>query len=148
MSNSHSGGYAGDVPVTDAFQALSDDPKAVLVDVRTQAEWSFVGVPDLGPLGREAVFAQWQTFPGGAPNQDFVAELDATLRGLGADGETPVYFLCRSGGRSRSAAIAMTAAGYRNCFNVSDGFEGPLDDAGHRGQVGGWKQQGLPWRQS
>lgn len=148
MSNSMTQGYAGDVPAAETFERLGADPQAVLIDVRTQAEWNFVGVPDLSAIGREPLFLEWQSYPGGAPTADFTGSLQAALEARGASSETPLYFLCRSGGRSRAAAIAMTGAGYRNCFNISDGFEGPLDDQRHRGVVDGWKQQGLPWRQS
>jgi rhodanese-related sulfurtransferase len=58
-----------------------------------------------------------------------------------------VLLLCRSGARSRAAAIALTAAGYGPCYNVSEGFEGDRDGAAHRGSVGGWKVAGLPWAQ-
>ena len=59
-----------------------------------------------------------------------------------------IYFLCRSGVRSKHAAIAMTEAGWARCFNIASGFEGPPDPAGHRGTVDGWKAQGLPWTQT
>ena len=88
--------YAGDVSPQDAYLALAADEDAVLVDVRTSAEWSYVGVPDLSALGRRVVFVEWQRFPDGARNGDFVEQLqDAGL----PDG-APIYFLCRSGVRS------------------------------------------------
>ena len=62
--------------------------------------------------------------------------------------DAPLYFLCRSGIRSKAAAIAMAEAGFTACFNVAGGFEGPPDDRGHRGGSSGWKAEGLPWRQS
>ncbi|ADZ72751.1 Putative rhodanese-like sulfurtransferase [Polymorphum gilvum SL003B-26A1] len=120
----------------------------MLVDVRTRAEWSFVGVPDLRGQGKDVLLVEWQGFPAGTPVPDFVATLSEQLgtRGLGPD--TPIYFLCRSGVRSLHAAVAMTEAGYRACYNIAGGFEGPLDEAGHRGRLGGWKAVGLPWVQS
>ena len=81
-------------------------------------------------------------------NPDFVAAADKALRGAGRGPDAPVYFICRSGARSASAAAAMTAAGYSNCFNVAGGFEGQRDEGGHRGTVDGWKAAGLPWVQS
>jgi rhodanese-related sulfurtransferase len=135
--------YAGDVTPQQAFDALKRDAKAALVDVRTQAEWSFVGVPDLRAAARQPVLVEWQTFPAMARNPDFAAELARAGIGKGQ----PLYFLCRSGARSRSAAIAMTGLGYGPCYNVAGGFEGNRDSDGHRGTVEGWKAAGCPWRQ-
>ena len=134
--------YAGDVTPAEAWEALSDDPAAVLVDVRTAAEWSYVGLPDLRAIGKDVVLVEWQTFPTGAVNEDFVAELAAA----GVDEQAPVYFLCRSGVRSVAAAEAATAAGWVRSHNVSEGFEGPHDADQHR-TVSGWKVAGLPWVQ-
>ena len=140
--------YAGDVSVEQAWDMLKSDPKTQLVDVRTMAEWNFVGVPDLTALNRKLHCVEWQHFPSGAINPGFVAEAGGALAAAGADKETPVLFLCRSGGRSRAAAIAMAGAGYRKSFNVAGGFEGDLNDERHRGNDNGWKAAGLPWKQS
>lgn len=140
--------YAGDPTANETWMALAEDPAAVLVDVRTKAEWTFVGVPDLSPLGKEVVFAEWQGFPSmQADEAGFVDAVGAELERRGISREAPVYFLCRSGQRSAAAARAMTAAGYAACFNVAGGFEGRLDAARHRGTVEGWKAAGLPWVQ-
>jgi len=141
-------GYAGDVDAQGAFDALRNHKNAVLVDVRTQAEWTFVGVPDLRPLGREALFVEWQKYPPSGLNSGFVQEVSDLLSKKELDPETPIYFLCRSGARSQAAAQAMTQAGYTNCYNISDGFEGALDSGSHRGTQSGWKAAGLPWIQS
>lgn len=140
--------YAGDVSVETAWSALQSDRDATLVDVRSQAEWSFVGVPDLRSIGKSPVMLEWQSYPNMAVNPEFVARLSQQLSGRGASFETSVYFLCRSGARSRSAAEAATAVGYRQCFNISGGFEGDVNEQRHRGKVNGWKAQGLPWMQS
>jgi len=136
-------GYAGDVQVDEAWGILSSQNDAVLVDVRTPPEWAFVGVPDLASLGKETVFVPWQLFPSMEQNANFAEELARQ----GVTAEKTVLFLCRSGQRSKSAAIAMTAHGYQQCFNVAGGFEGPLDGARHRGSVDGWKARDLPWVQ-
>ena len=148
MPPSSSHDYAGDVEVQEAWQTLERETRAQLVDVRTIAEWNFVGIPDLATLGRRAHCIEWQQFPSMAPNSGFVAELVAALEGAGADRNTPILFLCRSGARSRAAAIALTAAGFTQALNVAGGFEGDLDGARHRGLTNGWKAAGLPWRQS
>lgn len=134
--------YAGDVTPQQAFDALRDDPTARLVDVRTAAEWSYVGVPDLTEVNQQLVRIEWQSFPDGTRNESFVDELKAA-----GVGEGPTYFLCRSGVRSIAAAEAATQAGVAASYNVLDGFEGGLDDSGHR-SVAGWKVTGLPWTQA
>ncbi|HEX6001604.1 MAG TPA: rhodanese-like domain-containing protein [Hyphomicrobiaceae bacterium] len=133
--------------VEEAWTRLSQDAGSVLVDVRTSAEWAFVGLPDLTSIGRQPVLIEWQEFPASRLNQAFVTQLTEALTAIGANKETELFFLCRSGGRSLSAARAMTAAGYTRCRNVADGFEGPLDPNRHRGSLGGWKAKGLPWAQ-
>lgn len=143
---SSAAGYAGDVPPGETWNRLVRDATAQLVDVRTSAEWNFVGVPNLAPLGRDALFCEWQHFPS-APNPEFVQEVINALKQTGYRPGAPLFFLCRSGGRSRAAAIAMTEAGYGPCFNVAEGFEGRLDSEGHRGKKEGWKASGLPWVQ-
>jgi rhodanese-related sulfurtransferase len=145
MVNSSSTTYAGDLSAQEAWDLLINDPKAQLVDVRTTAEWAFVGLPDLSAVGRQVFRVEWQMFPTMAPNPDF---LGAVTAAVGADKDTPVLFLCRSGARSRAAAIALTASGYGKAFNIAGGFEGDLDAERHRGTTTGWKAQGLPWAQS
>jgi len=134
--------YAGDISPQDAYAALRDDHSAVLVDVRTQAEWSYVGLPDLSDVGKRVVCVEWQRFPDGRRNDCFLDE----LRAAGVGGGGPTYFLCRSGVRSAAAAELATAHGLAPAYNVADGFEGPHDEQGHR-VVAGWKAAGLPWRQ-
>ncbi len=140
--------YAGDVTPAEAWEMLNSNPSAQLIDVRTMAEWSYVGLPDLSGLGREAHLVEWQSFPQMAANPNFVAAATQKLRAAGVGAETPLVFLCRSGARSRAAAMAMTQAGYSKSYNISGGFEGDLDQTGHRGTRNGWKASGLPWRQS
>jgi rhodanese-related sulfurtransferase len=135
--------YAGDVTARQAWEQLSKDRHAVLVDVRTPAEWSYVGTPDLSALGKTLVKVFWQAYPGMALNPRFAEELGRT----GISRDDSLYFLCRSGARSRAAAEAMTALGYQRCYNVADGFEGPHDGERRRGQLAGWKASGLPWTQ-
>ncbi|MCB8880459.1 rhodanese-like domain-containing protein [Acidisoma cellulosilytica] len=132
-----------DIEPGKVWEALQADPQAQLCDVRTDAEWNFVGIPDLQSLGREVVLIPWQVYPTMQRNGGFVEH----LREAGMVSETPIYFLCRSGARSLAAAQAAQAAGFTRVYNVADGFEGPPDGQGHRGQVSGWKAEGLPWHQ-
>lgn len=121
-----------------AWEMLSSDASSVLVDVRTSAEWNFVGVPVLDSIGKQVRLVEWITFPGGDPNHGFI---DQASRGL--DPDQPVLLLCRSGARSQGAAEAFQAAGFTAAYNVAAGFEGDKGPDGHR--VGGWKHAGLPW---
>jgi rhodanese-related sulfurtransferase len=126
-----------------AWEALKSDPQAQLVDVRTDAEWNFVGVPDLTAAGKQAALIPWQIYPSMAVNSRFVEH----LRDVGFTTGHHLYFICRTGGRSAAAAEAAQQAGFPHAYNVADGFEGPPDAAGHRGMVAGWKAERLPWRQ-
>lgn len=137
-------GYAGDVTPAVAWKILGELKEAILIDVRTRAEWNYVGVPDLAGLDKKPGLVEWQVFPSMQVNPDFVSALSEAL----ADKDVPLLFLCRSGVRSVAAAKAMAAAGYSTCLNVADGFEGPLDAQGKRGATRGWKAAGLPWRQT
>jgi rhodanese-related sulfurtransferase len=136
-----------DVPVEEAWERLKTDAEAVLIDVRTRAEWTFVGIPDLSTLNKRVVTVEWQTFPEGRTDPGFVERLCGLLEGAGVSKDAELFFICRSGARSFAAAQAMADAGYARSRNVEDGFEGPLDANQKRGQVAGWKAAGLPWRQ-
>lgn len=148
MSQSPAGGFAGDVSAAEALEGLASEPQALLVDVRTRAEWNYVGLADLASIGKEALLIEWQSFPTMAVNADFADLLSAELERRGTGRDASLYFLCRSGVRSLAAARAMAERGYSRCFNVAGGFEGPLDGARHRGGTDGWKAAGLPWVQN
>lgn len=140
----------GTVNPSEAWDRLGQGRNAVLVDVRTRAEWSFVGVPDLTGLDRAPVCVEWAVYPDMSKNPRFVAAL---MEKLGGSVPSEFYFICRSGARSMRAAEAvaeyLSAAGQEAAlFNVSEGFEGDLDPQGHRGDLNGWKARGLAWRQS
>ena len=135
------------VDVGTAWEGLSAGGGSQLVDVRTRAEWTYVGIPDLASLGKRTVLVEWQTFPDQTVDPRFVERLAGELKALGVQPEDDLFFICRSGSRSLAGAKAMAAAGYRNCHNVGGGFEGPLDDDRHRGALEGWKAAGLPWQQ-
>jgi len=128
--------YSGALTPPEAAQLLAELPEAVLVDVRSSAEWQFVGtVPN-------SVRIELKTFPGMQPNPNFVAQLKEQV-----SPEATVLFMCRSGVRSDEAARLARDAGYGSVFNVLEGFEGDKDAQGHRGTVNGWKGHGLPWQQ-
>ncbi|HEY1781970.1 MAG TPA: rhodanese-like domain-containing protein [Roseiarcus sp.] len=148
MSYQNFAGYAGDLLAIDAYALLEGDSSSVLIDVRTQAEWAYVGTPNLQTLGKTLLLLEWQSYPSMAVDAEFASRLEAMLRSGGVERGAPLIFLCRSGVRSRQAAISMTSAGWGPCFNLSDGFEGPLDGSLRRGGVSGWKAGGLPWSQT
>ncbi len=132
------------------WDALQDDRNTVLVDVRTKAEWAFVGKPDLSSLDKEVLCIEWSEYPNMSVNPIFVATL---MESLGGCEPTSVFFLCRSGVRSLSAAkaVSQTISGSGvsfECVNVLEGFEGDMDAGKKRGSLNGWKARGLPWGQS
>jgi rhodanese-related sulfurtransferase len=136
-----------DVPVEEVWARLEKDPGSVLIDVRTRAEWTFVGLPDLDKIGKRVLTVEWQTSPDSKIDAGFPERLTAVLDAAGANKDSELFFICRSGARSRMAAEAIASVGYQRCRNVADGFEGPLDANRHRGQVAGWKASGLAWVQ-
>ena len=137
------GAYAGDIEPRESWKILQKDTNAVLVDVRTDAEFSYVGVPDLSSLGKETKLISWILFPNNEVNPEFLDQLASVV----PERDAQILFLCRSGVRSRFAASAVTEAGYDRCYNVLEGFEGDKNPAGHRSTIGGWKVAGLPWVQ-
>ncbi len=141
------GGAIEDVLVDETWTRLAGDPNSVLIDVRTRAEWAFVGLPDLSSIGKQPLLIEWSSFPDNRVQADFAQRLTEMLSQAGKGHEAELLFICRSGGRSLMAARTMAAAGYARCRNVTAGFEGNLDPARHRGLVDGWKARGLPWVQ-
>jgi rhodanese-related sulfurtransferase len=137
-------GYAGDLTPQEAWDILATNPKAVLVDVRTRAEWNFVGVPDTSETGRAPVFVEWTSYPDGEFNHRFVPDLIEA--GVEPSADAPVIFICRSGQRSIGAAMAATEAGIGPSYNVLEGFEGAPNERGQRGHEG-WRAAGLAWHQ-
>ncbi|TCP10983.1 thiosulfate sulfurtransferase [Crenobacter luteus] len=128
--------YSGALLPQEAAHLMGELPGVVLVDVRSAAEWQFVGtVPN-------SVRIELKTWPGMQPNPHFLAQLKEQV-----SPEAMVLFMCRSGVRSDEAARLATGAGYTSVYNVLEGFEGDKDAAGHRGTIGGWKGRGLPWVQ-
>ena len=128
--------YAGALVPREAWDVLQLAPGAKLVDVRTRAEWDWVGrVPG-------AVEIEWMLYPGNEPNPHFLAHFKRQV-----DPEALVMFLCRSGARSNAAATLAADSGFTNAYNILEGFEGDKDAGGHRNKVGGWRHAGLPWTQ-
>ena len=128
--------YLGELTPQEAFTLLQLAPGAKIVDVRTRAEWDWVGrVPG-------AIEIEWNQYPGGVRNPNFIAELRRQV-----DPEAVVMFLCRSGARSIGAASLATETGYNSCYNILEGFEGDKDINGQRNRIGGWRKADLPWHQ-
>lgn len=136
--------YAGDISPEKTWEMLKTDPNSVLIDVRTPEEWSYVGIVDLSPLGREVFYVPWLFFPKMDVNPEFVTQTVVTVK---PEPETAILLICRSGVRSAYGAHALTAAGFKHCYNVAHGFEGDKDATKHRGTVNGWKVSGLAWMQ-
>jgi rhodanese-related sulfurtransferase len=129
--------YEGVLFPHEAEELLELAPGAKLVDVRSRSELDLVGmIPD-------AIHAEFRHFPGWAPNPHFLTQLKQMV-----DPEALTMFICRNGARSHNAAIAATEAGWRNSFNVAEGFEGDFNKAtNHRNEINGWRARGLPWVQ-
>lgn len=130
--------YAGAVTPTEAYEWVQADPRVMIVDVRTNAERDWIGkvhIPE-----KQHGWVQWNLYPESVRNPDFLEQL-----GTVASPDQVLLFLCRSGVRSRHAATMATQNGYRNCFDILEGFEGDKDREGHRKSVNGWCHAGLPW---
>ncbi len=136
-------GYAGDITSEECWNLLVENNDAALVDVRTQAEWAFVGVPNLQSLNKHVHGICWKLYPTMQVNTDFITQLEQVV----PNKETPIAFLCKTGGRSLDAAVAATQAGYKHAYNVAHGFEGDKNEHGQRGEVNGWKATRLAWEQ-
>jgi len=136
--------YAGDVTPEEVYSYLKTNP-GLLLDVRTPPEWQFTGTPDVTDTKGILATIAWKTYPTFAQNPQFIEAL-STVKEMHRN--TPVFCICRSGGRSLDAAVATTEAGYLYCFNVIGGYEGEPDSNGHRGTQAGWKAAQLPWRQA
>ena len=128
--------YQGALLPMEAYRLMSEAPNAKLVDVRSRAEWDWVGrIPG-------SVEIEMLAYPGSQPNSNFLTQLKQQVKP-----DSLVMFICRSGQRSHNAAVMATQAGYSSCFNVLEGFEGDKDSAQHRNTIGGWRKAGLPWLQ-
>ena len=147
-----SGAVVGQVDPSTSFATLESDPDTLLIDVRTRAEWAFVGAPDLSSIGKRLILVEWRRFPTMEINSNFIHEVDQAVSAAGV-APKELHFICRSGARSMEAAQSVAKAwGAQDrsvvCVNVAEGFEGDLDAEGRRGGLNGWKARGLPWRQN
>ena len=128
--------YTGSLTPKEAYEVWQLAPGAKLVDVRTRAEWDWVGrIP-----GAEEI--EWMSYPENQPNSFFLAQLKKQV-----DPESLVMFICRSGVRSSKATALASQNGYTECYDVLEGFEGDKDANGQRNRIGGWRHAGLPWHQ-
>jgi rhodanese-related sulfurtransferase len=135
--------YAGDVSPAEAYRVLSQEG-GFLVDVRSLPEWQFTGVANLEGMPAKLLTISWKTYPNFVLNPEFEKQLASAV---GAQKDVPIFFLCKTGGRSLDAAVAMTQAGYSQSYNVTGGFEGDQNESGQRGTKNGWKAAQLPWAQ-
>ena len=128
-----------------AHELLNQDPRAVLIDVRSEMEFLFVG----HPVG--AIHVPWIDEPDWDINPNFVKQVRQVMLGglshVSEQSSAPVLLICRSGKRSLEAGETLIAARFTEVYNVQEGFEGELDDSHHRSSTGGWRYHGLPWAQ-
>ncbi len=135
----------GNLTPKQAYQMMHDDPRTVLIDIRSSMEFLFVG----HPIG--AVHVPWIDEPEWTVNPHFVTEIRKLMLGGAVcdsdDGCAPIILICRSGKRSKEAGKALLLDGLRNIYHIDEGFEGELDESHHRSTVGGWRFHNLPWEQ-
>jgi rhodanese-related sulfurtransferase len=144
MVNTKVEGYTGNITPPETWEILKNDEYSILIDVRSAAEWSYVGVTDLASINKEAITIEWKSFPNMTINPDFINQVKRNC----ASPDIKIFSLCRSGQRSIETSRALTEAGFKNCYNVLEGFEGDKDNQEHRSCSGGWKYWGLPWKQN
>lgn len=135
--------YKGDIEPQEAFDTLSQEENSFLVDVRTIPEWSFVGLPNLDEINKEVITISWLQYPNMEVNPEFIEQLTNAIKNK----DSKIFFICKVGGRSMSAANIAATQGFNNCFNIIGGFEGDQNEDGHRGKINGWKASNLPWIQ-
>lgn len=138
--------YGGDVTCVDAHRAATNNRMSTIIDVRTKHEWQTIGIPFLENGQNSIGFIEWQKFPEMQFNDTFVADVEKFISAKGASKSDPIYLLCRTGGRSKNAAIALTQAGFTQAKNILSGFEGVPDENGERGTIEGWQFNKLPWK--
>ncbi len=133
----------------EAYEFLKEEDVA-LIDVRTDAEYAFVGQVDLTEISGKSFLVPWKVFPAMSINPRFQITLEKNLRNEFPEKDPQdlkLIFMCRSGARSLEAAMYCTQLGFKDCYNLSSGFEGNPDDKGHRSNIDGWRAENLPWRQ-
>ena len=135
----------GEISPPEAWEILQSNPDATLFDVRTSMEFEYVGHP------MNAVNIPWKEAPGWQVNQDFVDQVKKILSDRKGSSENieslPVLTICRSGKRSMAAAEELIKHGFREVYNIEQGFEGDRDGAKHRSMINGWRFHNLPWEQ-
>ncbi len=136
--------YSGNISPQTAWDTLKTTENAWLIDVRTQAEWAFVGQVNIASLNKTPLYIEWQSFPNGQQNTEFLTQCENHI-----DNKTAyIFFLCRSGARSTAAARYVHKHGYQYVYNIDGGFEGDHDAQAHRGKINGWKASELLWQQN
>lgn len=137
-----------DISPTETYNNLKSDLNSMLIDVRTDEEFALVGIVGASEIADRLAHIPWKILPNMSENPNFINDLEEALKRVSKDkSDLKLYFLCKSGVRSKQAAIYCQNAGYKNCYNVANGFEGDLDKNSQRGNINGWKASNLPWRQ-
>ena len=127
----------------ECFKELSEISNSYLIDVRTEPEWKFIGVPDLSSLNKKTVFISWHMYPEMKINSHFENKINES----NIKKNDKLFLICRSGSRSFHSSQFLTLCGYKRCYNVLDGFEGVKNTLSQRSSINGWKYNNLPWKQ-
>ncbi len=128
----------------EAWKKLETNNDSYLIDTRTKEEVVFIGYPNLEKLNSHYLAIELAFYPGMKINDKFIDILNNIIE----DKDKEIFFICRSGARSAMAAELALNAGYKNCYNIIDGFEGELDSNSQRNNIAGWKFNKLPWKQN
>ena len=115
----------------DVEDYIKNNPKSVLLDVRTEEEWNTDGKPDGEKMGLKTYFLSIQ-FADKSFNQNFIED----FKKLNIQKDSEILTMCMGGVRSQAAAELLTKENYK-CVNISDGFLGNPENVG-------WKNSDLP----
>ena len=132
-----------------AYEMLKNNKNSILVDVRSTEEFNLVGIVEANSFNNRMILLPWQSYQDGQQNPDFLSILKNKINIFFNENTSDIslIFICRSGARSNYSANYLANLGYKNCFNIIDGFEGKMNSNNQRSMINGWKYNNLPWRQ-
>ena len=136
----------------EAYEVIqTEENKILFLDVRTRSEIAHIGMPTVADANVPFMLMaepmtwndEWGSFKM-TSNPNFLNTVKQRLEEKGLNRDDKIFLMCRSGGRSASAADLLNEAGFTNVYSVVDGFEGDMAKNGER-SLNGWKNSNLPW---